>query len=83
MIKPFFARSAEPNERVSLDPECDHLLFGLICRICAAIDAPMPVCVQVDCSVNAAASLVVGPFKLFRRQLALTIGLPLAVGLTM
>ena len=83
MVKPFFARSREPDERVSLDPEHEPVLFALIERICTTIGAPMPVRVQVDCSVNAGASLVGGPSTLFRRQLALTIGLPLAAGLTM
>ena len=83
MVKPFFARLPEPEGGVSLDPEREPLLFSLIQRICTAIGAPVPVRVQVDHSVNAAASLTGGRFKLIRRQLTLTIGLPLAAGLTM
>src|SRR5262249_51127323 len=59
----------------------DHrLLFALVHRICAAVEAPIPVRIEVDCSINASARLIGGPFG---RELALTIGLPLAAGLTM
>src|SRR5262245_1415961 len=83
MVKPFFARSRESSDRVTLDPEQAPGLFALIARICAAIGAPTPVRVEVDCSVNAGASFVGGPLKLRRRLLVVTIGLPLAAGLTM
>jgi Zn-dependent protease with chaperone function len=82
MIKPLFAKPAAQADRVTLDPEDHRLLFNLIDRICTSIGAPAPMRVQVDCSVNAAASLADGPFKLIRPQLVLTIGLPLAAGLT-
>jgi Zn-dependent protease with chaperone function len=82
MVKPFFARSTQPDSRVSLDPEREPVIFALIERICTTIGAPMPVSVHVDCNVNAGASLVGGPLRFFRQQLALTIGLPLAAGLT-
>jgi hypothetical protein len=51
----------------------------VIQEICGQVHAPMPKRVSVDCDVNASAGLMRG---VFRRDLELTIGLPLAAGFT-
>jgi Zn-dependent protease with chaperone function len=79
LVKPLFARSVSQAERIALEPTDHHVLFALVQRICGAVGAPMPVRIEVDCSINAAARLIGGPFG---RGLALTIGLPLVAGLT-
>lgn len=80
MLKPLFARREKPTEPLSLDPAKEPLLFAFVQRICQLVHAPMPSRIDVDCQVNASASLRRG---LWSRDLVLTIGLPLAAGLDM
>lgn len=82
MVKPFFARRPEAAEPLELDLEQEPLLRDMIRDICARVGAPMPSVVNVDCQVNASARLRRGLFSLGRRDLALTIGLPLAANLS-
>lgn len=78
MIKPFFAARAKAPDPVTLDPEHEPLLFAFVKKICDLVGAPTPGRVDVDCQVNASASLRRGVLS---RDLVLTIGLPLAAGL--
>ena len=80
MLKPLFARRARAAEPLSLDPQKEPLLFAFVRRICQLVRAPMPCRIDVDCQVNASASLRRG---LWSRDLVLTVGLPLAAGLDM
>jgi len=80
MLKPLFARRAKKDESLSLDPAKETLLFAFVRRICQLVHAPMPCRIDVDCQVNASASFRRG---LWSKDLVLTIGLPLAVGLDM
>lgn len=80
MVKPFFAREAKRPEPLTLDRASEPLLFAFVEKICRLVGAPAPSCIQVDCQVNASASLRRG---LLSKDLALTIGLPLAAGLDM
>lgn len=80
MVKPFFARQPKQVEPVTLDPAKEPLLFAFVQKICALVRAPVPSRIDVDCQVNASASLRRG---LWSRDLVLTIGLPLASGLDM
>ena len=80
MVKPFFARKQKETEPVTLDPSKEPLLFAYVKRICSLVGAPMPGRIDVDCQVNASASLRRG---LWSKDLVLTIGLPLASGLDM
>ena len=82
MVKPFFAGIPEAPPRYSLTPQSDPALFGLIEKICELIKAPLPSRVDVDCQVNAAASFRRGLRSLRGNDVVLTIGLPLATGLT-
>ena len=80
MVKPFFARKAKAPEPITLAPEKEPLLFAFVGKICGLVGAPMPCRIDVDCQVNASASLRRG---LWSKDLVLTIGLPLASGLDM
>jgi Zn-dependent protease with chaperone function len=80
MVKPFFAAKANAPEPITLDPLKEPLLFAFIKKICGLIGAPVPCRIDVDCQVNASASLRHG---LWSKDLVLTIGLPLASGLDM
>ena len=80
MLKPLFARRPKTAEPLSLDPAREKLLFDFVRRICRLVRAPMPCRIDVDCQVNASAGLRRG---FWSRELVLTIGLPLAAGLSM
>ncbi len=81
LFKPLLARAPKPPAPVVLDLAREPVLAAFITRLCAAVGAPRPAVVQVDCLVNASASFRHGWRSLPRRELALTIGLPLAAGL--
>jgi Zn-dependent protease with chaperone function len=80
MVKPFFARRAARTEPLTLDPAKEPLLFAFVEKICRLVRAPVPCRIDLDCQVNASASLRRG---LFSRDLVLTIGMPLVSGLDM
>jgi Zn-dependent protease with chaperone function len=80
MIKPFFAAKAKAPDPITLDKDKEPLLFAFIQKICGLVGAPTPRQIDVDCQVNASASLRRG---LWSKELVLTIGLPLAAGLDM
>lgn len=80
MLKPLFAKRPKVERPLSLDPAREPLLFAFVQRITRLVGAPMPSRIDVDCQVNASASLRRGWWS---RDLVLTIGLPLAAGLDM
>ena len=80
MVKPFFAAKPKPPETLTLDREQEPLLFAFVDKICGLVGAPPPCRIDVDCQVNASASLRRG---LWSNDLVLTVGLPLASGLDM
>src|ERR1041384_5100976 len=82
MFKPLFARRAEENIPYSLEHAEAPLLFQLIGQVCRAIGAPIPSRVDLDCSINAAASFRKGFGSFFSNDIMLTLGLPLVAGLT-
>ncbi len=82
LIKPLFARDKKPSEPLSLDLENEPRLRSFIAEICQLVGAPMPVHVDLDTQVNASARFRRGLLSLGRRDLVLTIGMPLAAGLT-
>ncbi len=83
MIKPLFARPAVQRRTRSLTRKSDPLLFAFVDRVCAAIRAPKPKRIDVDCQVNASASFRRGWLSMLGSDLVLTIGLPLAAGLSL
>ena len=80
MVKPFFAARTSAPEPITLDLSNEPLLFAFVQKICALVGAPAPCRIDVDCQVNASASL---RRALWSKDLVLTIGLPLASGLDM
>jgi Zn-dependent protease with chaperone function len=82
MVKPILARPAKRQEPLPIEPDDQPGLFAFIGQICRQVRAPVPRRVQVDCQVNASASFMPGRLSLLKRDLILTIGLPLAAGLS-
>ena len=80
MVKPFFAAKEKAAEPITIDPAREALLFAFVKRICDLVGARAPCRIDVDCQVNASASLRRG---FWSKDLVLTIGLPLASGLEM
>jgi hypothetical protein len=84
MFKPLLARPSRQERYRALRRESEPLLFSFIDRICDEVGAPRPKRIDVDCSVNAGAGFGRGILSVFGpRHLVLTIGLPLAAGLTL
>jgi hypothetical protein len=83
MVKPFFAPPARQSRTRSLTRKSDPLLFAFVDRLCAVVRAPRPKRIDVDCEVNASAGFRRGLWSMFGSDLVLTIGLPLAGGLTL
>src|SRR5205085_783656 len=72
------------GRRRSLTPQSDPLLFEFVERICDLVGAAPPRRIDIDCDVNASASFRRGWLSLLSgRDLVLTIGMPLAAGLSL
>jgi Zn-dependent protease with chaperone function len=82
MVKPILARPSKRQDGMAIEPEAEPTLFAFIHAVCRQVRAPAPRRVQVDCEVNASAAFASGPFAVFSNDLVLTIGLPLAAGLS-
>ena len=83
MVKPYFAGIPELPPRYSLTRESDPVLFAFIDKICQLVRAPLPSRVDVDCQVNASAGFRQGLRSMRGNDVVLTIGLPVAAGLSM
>jgi hypothetical protein len=83
MLKPLFAPRPRMAKPLTLDPAQEPLLFAFVERLCATVGAPAPRRIEVACEVNASARLTRGWWSLLTRDLTLSIGLPLAAGLTL
>jgi hypothetical protein len=84
MFKPLFAPPAKEGRRRSLTRTSDPLLFEFVERICNLVGAAMPRRIDIDCNVNASASFRRAWLSLVTgRDLVLTIGMPLAAGLSL
>ena len=83
MVKPLLARPSAERDLVPIDPQQEPVLMNFIEAICRQVRAPLPARVQVDCQVNASAGFLRrGLAGVLSRDVVLTIGLPLAAGLT-
>jgi Zn-dependent protease with chaperone function len=83
MVKPIFARPAKQPKSRSLDRATEPLLFDFVDRICQSVGAPVPKRIDVNGDVNASASFRNGWWSLLTpNDLVLTIGMPLAAGLS-
>lgn len=82
LVKPLFAPRPRFLAPRTIGPGEAPLLFALVERIARAVGAPEPREIHVDCAVNASASFRRGLFSFLGNDLILTVGLPLAQGLT-
>jgi Zn-dependent protease with chaperone function len=80
MIKPVLARPARRADPIAIPPDSEPDLVPFVARICEQVRAPVPERILVDCQVNASAGFV--SILPLRPRFVLTIGLPLAGGLT-
>ncbi|MEZ6134823.1 MAG: M48 family metalloprotease [Pirellulaceae bacterium] len=83
MIKPLFARPARSEGKRALERTREPKLFAFVDKLCESVHAPKPKRIDVDCDVNASASFRRGMLSmLLNGDLVLTIGMPLAAGLS-
>lgn len=82
LLKPVLARPGARPEKLSVSREDEPVLFAFVDRVCAAVGAPKPARIEMDLEVNASARFRRGWRGLIGNDLVLTIGLPLAGGLT-
>jgi len=83
LFKPLLSRKPKEPELRKLDPAEEPELYEFVRRLCWAVGSRAPKQILVDTKVNASASLYRGWIGLFTGNLTLTIGLPLAGGLTL
>lgn len=81
LLKPILARHPRPPESHPLDPEGEPRLFAFVDRLCVVLDAPKPDRIVVDLQVNAGVTMERKWRNLLRRELLLTIGLPLVASM--
>lgn len=81
MIKPLFARQRVVNTPLTVTEKEQPLLHAFVRRLADVVRAPRPIRIDITCDVNASASFESGIFAFLRRDLVLTIGLPLVSGL--
>ncbi|MEX0866143.1 MAG: M48 family metallopeptidase [Pirellulales bacterium] len=82
MIKPLFARPANQVRTRSLTRGGEPLLFAFVHRLCEIVGAPRPKRIDVDYELNASAGFRRGMLSFLGSDLVLTIGMPLAAGLS-
>jgi Zn-dependent protease with chaperone function len=82
MVKPLFAPRVTPPPPHSLRSDDEPFLHQYIERLCHLLGAPCPQRIDLDMQVNASASFRRGMLSFFTGDLVLTIGMPLAGGLT-
>lgn len=83
LVKPLIIPARKREDCFTLYRENEPRLYGFIDSLCELIGAPKPRFINVVSDVNASASFRNGIFSLFsRNDMILTIGMPLAAGLT-
>ena len=82
LVKPLFARRSRAARLRTLEFGEEPLLFALVTRVAQAVKAPEPKRIALNCQANASAGFGSGLGVLFGRDLVLTLGLPLAAGLS-
>jgi hypothetical protein len=83
MIKPLFARRTVTHFPLSLARRDEPLLFAFVERLCEVVGAPRPSRIDVDTDVNASASFREGFWGFLKKDLVLTVGLPLVAGMNL
>ena len=83
LLKPLVSPRGRRMHPIKLLPQAEPRLHAFIEKLCAIVGAPLPSRIEVDCNVNAAASLRGGLRGFFSGEMTLTIGLPLVAGLSL
>ncbi len=81
LIKPFFARRVHTGNPHRIDRRREPALYDFVAKLARVIGAPVPTEIHVDMDVNAGAQFKSGLRDIWRKELILTIGLPLAAGM--
>jgi Zn-dependent protease with chaperone function len=82
LVKPLFARRSRSRPLRTLEFGEEPLLFALVTRVAQAVGAPGPKRIDLDCQANASAGFGSALGVVFGGDLVLTVGLPLAAGLS-
>jgi Zn-dependent protease with chaperone function len=82
MIKPLFGKRPKPTVEFKVTRQEEPGLYALVEELCSVVGAPMPSEIILDTEVNAGASFKNGFIGWLRRDMALTIGMPLVAGLS-
>ncbi len=82
MVKPLFARRAKRMQPLALNAEMEPQMYALVHEVCRAVGAPAPRRIELSCDLNASAHFEPGLGGFFSGRLILTLGMPLAAGLT-
>lgn len=83
LIKPLLARPPRPASPLQLSRRSEPVLFAFVDRLAELVGAPKPREIRVDSQVNASAGFRRAFGSLWGQDLTLTLGLPLAAGLTL
>lgn len=81
MLKPLLAPRGKAPERFVADPQQHPFLYDFVHELCAAVGAPKPRRILLDCEANASAGFHQGGMGIASSGRELTIGLPLVAGL--
>ncbi|MDG1894422.1 MAG: hypothetical protein P8J37_05915 [Fuerstiella sp.] len=81
MLKPLFGKPPHTSGRRTVEREDEPLLFDFVERICDIVEAPHPAEIEIDCTINAAASFNRGLLSLLSGDLRLTVGISMVAGL--
>lgn len=83
LLKPFLARHKHQRDTMQITREDQPFLYEFVERLCRCVGAPAPREIHIDNRVNASASLRNGLRSVVSRDLVLTIGAPLAAGMSL
>ena len=83
LLKPLLMPRRKSVEAYPLSTEKEKLFTEVTARICELINAPVPATIRFECSTRLSAEYRAGLLGLLRRDVVLTIGLPLMGSLSL
>ncbi len=81
LIRPIFFRTSDKLPGYELVKAKNPVFYTLVEKLCDRLGQPYPVAIRVNNDVNAFVSPRKGLISLWRRQLVLTVGMPLFAGM--